>query len=76
VSSFKPQVMVSNDTKWYDNALRFATQYEAEAAARDLAGRWTAVRKHRAAPSEDPVNSQWDGRRAVPLELAKHDNGK
>ena len=54
--SFKPEVQTDNTGAWYGNALRFATREEAEASARDLAGRWLLVLAHRASESEDPVN--------------------
>lgn len=54
--SYKPEVQTDNTGKWYDNALRFATYDEAYANARDLAGRWFAVREYRATECDDPVN--------------------
>lgn len=55
--SFKPQVKVAgNGDKWCDNALRFATEAEALASARDLMMRWMLVTDCQAAPSDDPVN--------------------
>jgi hypothetical protein len=56
MSSWKPEVQTDNSGKWYGNGLRFATLREAEENARDLSYRWLAVREHRAAESEDPVN--------------------
>ena len=57
--SFKPEVQVHNDPKWYNNALCFATREEAEANARDLRMRWLAVVETRAAESDDTVNYEW-----------------
>jgi hypothetical protein len=54
--SFKPEVIADASGKWCGNALRFATEREAEQSARDLAMRWTAVRDYRASPSDDPVS--------------------
>lgn len=54
--SFKPEVKVIGDDKWYDNAVRFATREEAELSAKDLAGRWMLVTHWRATKSDDPVN--------------------
>jgi hypothetical protein len=61
--SWKPEVQVVNDPKWYDNATRFATEAEALAYARDLEMRWTSAREVRAVESPDPVNGKWvDGK--------------
>lgn len=62
--SFKPEVQADNTGKWYDNALRFATMGEAEASAKDLAFRWSAVRKWRAVESDDPVSHVYDAEAA------------
>jgi len=66
--SFKPEVRVNHDDKWYDNSLRFATHDEADSAARDLASRWTSVRAHRVTECEDPVNRRWVAGYPVMLE--------
>jgi hypothetical protein len=61
-NSWRPEVDVG-EGKWSANALRFATEKEAEDIAFDLMGRWTLVRRCRAAPSDDPPNYRWvDGR--------------
>lgn len=61
--SWKPEVRVPHDDKWYDNATRFETKEEAEAYARDLESRWTAVREARTVETKDPVTAAWvDGR--------------
>lgn len=57
--SWKPEVRVGGDDKWYDNEIRFETSWEAESYARDLGLRWTAVRDSRAAEVDEPVNAQW-----------------
>jgi len=54
--SWKPEVKVIGDDKWYDNALRFTTEKEAKASARDLNMRWSAVAETRATESTDEVN--------------------
>lgn len=56
--SWKPEIQTNGDDKWYDNATRFATKEEAEAAARDIYCRWTMARNYRAVESTDPVNYQ------------------
>jgi hypothetical protein len=54
--SFKGEVQVYSDSKWYDNALRFETHKEAEDYVIDLGWRWTSVRNTRVVESDDPVN--------------------
>jgi len=58
--SYKPEVQTDNSGKWYDNALRFETEAEALASARELERRWFAVRAARASYSDDPVNYKFD----------------
>ena len=60
MSSYKPEVQVGEDPKWYDNALRFATREEAQRSADDLMGRWLLVTARRATESPDPVNWRLD----------------
>ena len=57
--SWKPEVQVKDDERWYDNALRFETKDEAEAYARDLFQRWFTAVGHRAAESDDPVSFKY-----------------
>ena len=54
--SFAAEVIADSTGTWYGNQLRFATKKEAEAYARDLHSRWTAVRETRVVESTDPVN--------------------
>lgn len=54
--SWKPEVQTDDSGKWYTNALRFATEEEAEISAKDLMSRWLLVRACRASESDDPVN--------------------
>ncbi len=49
---FKIEVKTGSDPKWYSNAMRYPTMKEAEAAAFDLATRWTAVVDYRAVVAE------------------------
>lgn len=44
---FKVEVIADNSGQWVGNQLTFATREEAEKYARDLAGRWFAVREWR-----------------------------
>lgn len=59
--SWAPTVRVSNDPKFYTNALRYATRAEALADSENLSMRWTAVVAHDAEerPGE-PVNRRWE----------------
>ena len=65
--SWKPEVIADNSGKWAGNKLRFATELEARAYARDLMMRWTLVREYRVVETDDPVDSAWVNGR---LELA------
>jgi poly(3-hydroxybutyrate) depolymerase len=55
-NSWKPMVKTGTDPKFYGNALRFATEDEANRSAKDLMNRWYAVVECKAEPSDDPVN--------------------
>jgi hypothetical protein len=59
--SWKPEFIADDSGKWASNMLRFATRDEAEAYAKDLAGRWVLVRETRVVLSDDPV---YDPRRS------------
>jgi len=54
--SYKVEVIADSSGKWNGNALRFATEEEAEDYGNDLYSRWTLVTKKRVVTSEDPVN--------------------
>jgi hypothetical protein len=54
--SWKSEVIADNNGKWSGNALRFATQDEAERYVADLFQRWTLVRETRVVECDDPVN--------------------
>lgn len=56
--SWKPEVRVSGDPKFYQNTLAFATKEEAEASARNLFDRWMQAVEWRATESDQPVTSQ------------------
>lgn len=60
MSSWKPEIQVAGDPKWYDNAVRFKTRPEAERYAADLFSRWTSAKAWRVIESDDPVNSFWN----------------
>lgn len=53
--SYKVEVIADDSGVWVSNALRFATEREANAYGHDLAYRWTAVREFRVVPTDDPV---------------------
>ena len=44
---YKAEVRVSNDVRWYSNALRFSSHEEAEEYAKDLFSRWLATTEWR-----------------------------
>lgn len=67
--SFKVQVQVVNDAKWYDNGLRFATQEDAEAYGQDLHGRWMQTEKYQTVECDDAPNSVFVDGKARPYEL-------
>jgi hypothetical protein len=57
--SWRIEVVVDDSGEWEGDPLRFETQREALAYARDLEFRWSAVRDKRVVKSEDPVNHSW-----------------
>lgn len=65
--SWSPEVIADNSGKWVGNALRFATQAEAEAYVSDLAYRWTMVRETRVVEVDEPANYAWTNGGAVRL---------
>jgi len=54
--SWKAEVFTEG--KWYSNAIRVATQEEAEAYGRDLLNRWLVPTDMRTVESDDPVTHQ------------------
>lgn len=65
MKSYAVEVQTIGSTKFTGNGIRLATEEEAEAYARDLAGRWTMVQEHRVVRSQDEVNYKWQDGRAV-----------
>ena len=55
-NSYAPEVLADASGKFCGNALRFATEREAQIYVDDLAMRWTAVRETRVVASDEPVN--------------------
>lgn len=66
--SYKPEVKTAGGSAWAGNALRFATEDEAQAYVLDLAMRWTAVCDTRVIESDDPVNYEIKDGKCVPVE--------
>jgi hypothetical protein len=61
--SYKPEVQTNGRPEWNGNALRFATEAEAQANVLDLMSRWMLVTDTRVVESSDPVNWAWvDGK--------------
>ena len=56
--SYAPEVIADDSGQWTGNALRFATEEEAEQWVQDLSMRWILVRDTRVVASNDPVNYQ------------------
>lgn len=56
--SYKPEVLVGG--QWSSNSLRFATDKEALASARELMSRWYVPVDGRAGVSDDAVNFRFD----------------
>ncbi len=57
--SWKVEVVVDDSGEWVGDPLRFETEQEALAYARDLEFRCSAVRDKRMVRSEDPVNPRF-----------------
>jgi hypothetical protein len=59
------EVIADSSGRWSGNGLRFGTQLQAEAYARDLYSRWTLVTEFRATPTYDPLNAVWNSTTGV-----------
>lgn len=55
--SFKAEVKTRTDINWVSNALRFSSREQAEAYAKNLMQRWTAVTEWRITESTDEANA-------------------
>jgi hypothetical protein len=53
--TWKVELIVDDSDEWEGDSLRFETELEALAYARDLELRWAAVRDKRIVRSEDPA---------------------
>jgi hypothetical protein len=65
--SWKAEVQADSSRTWSSNMLRFAEKQEAEAYARDLWSRWSAVREYRVVASENAPTHRWEGQHAAPI---------
>lgn len=65
--SYRPMVYVQGE--WAGNGLRFATEEEARANARDLMRRWFLVDDVRVDESTDEVNYAWTDQGLQKLEV-------
>lgn len=57
--SWKAEIKVPNDPKWYDNAVRFKSRDEALNYGRDLYNRWTTAEHWRVIETDDDVTARW-----------------
>jgi hypothetical protein len=57
--SWKIEVLVDDSGEWEGDPLRFQSEHEAWAYARDLEFRCSVVRDKRVVKSDDPVNYSW-----------------
>jgi hypothetical protein len=60
---WKVEVIVDDSGEWEGDPLRFDTEQEALAYARNLEFRWSAVREKRIVKSQDTANDSWPARR-------------
>jgi hypothetical protein len=58
--SYKTQLKVVNDKKFYDNAIRLATPEEAKNYGEHKLDTWSAAVEYQVVESDDPVNYRWD----------------
>jgi hypothetical protein len=56
--SFVPEMRCGNE--YSRNRMRYATEAEAEGAAKELMSRWTVPSGYRVVPSDEPVNYRFD----------------
>lgn len=54
--SWKVEVVVDGDAKWYSNQVRFKSREDAVEAGESLSDRWTLVRKWRVTLTCEPPN--------------------
>jgi hypothetical protein len=69
--SWKVEVIVDDSGEWEGDLLRFETQQEALAYARDLEFRCSAVRDKRVVEDNDPVTHRWSATGPRPLKITQ-----
>lgn len=69
--SWKVEIVIDDSGEWEGDALRFATEQEALAYARDLEFRCSAVREKRIVGSDDPPSHRWSARGLRAISAAK-----
>lgn len=69
--SWKVEVIMDDSGEWEGDALRFATEQEALAYARDLEFRCAAVRDKRIVSSNDPPSHRWGTRGVRTISAAR-----
>ena len=69
--SWKVEVVMDDSGEWECDSLRFATQQEAVAYARDLEFSCSAVRAKRVMESRDPVSHRWTTQGARPTDAGR-----
>lgn len=68
--SFKPMISTDGGRSYATNSLRFGTEFEALASARELMGRWMLVTDYKAEESTDPANYEFVDGRNVPIAMS------
>jgi hypothetical protein len=66
-NSYKYEIQVVNDEKFYKSSVAFATHDEAAEAGQAKYDAWPMARSYRVVESDDPPNYKWEGR-LVPIE--------
>lgn len=66
---YRFDVLASGETRWSNNSITYDTREAAEAAARDLYGRWMLVDKASVVPVDTPTREPYvaGGREEVAL---------
>lgn len=58
--SFKAEIKVFNDPKFYPNGIAFATKNEADSYGSYKLGTWMMSDAYKVVESTEPVNYRWD----------------
>jgi len=72
--SFKYEIKVSGDEKWYSNSVVFATANEANEAGKDKYMCWSLAEAYRVVETDETPNYLWGGvaEGVVPLFIPKN----